>query len=253
LQRYAKEIVAGDDLITLKPHAATLHYGLKKNHPRNVAIVHPMMYLFRRIIFTLAVLLLDKTDVVGTMCIFVCTIAMLVYAIHERQWNNPLHNQQHIVNEVFTYYTCIAFLFFTSIHTPFQRLVHGWVLLALFVLFVVYNLVMIIMQVKFIIKSFYKKYKGKKAKYLCHLLKIELKNFLIKARICLGFRTTRKPKTVDLEVIRLYDSDEELELEIKKAEESDSDEEEKRNRWCPGRGKSSKKAHESGLDDLKDV
>ena len=33
----------------------TLFYGLKKNHPHNVAIVHPLLFLIRRIIYSIVI------------------------------------------------------------------------------------------------------------------------------------------------------------------------------------------------------
>ena len=54
----AKETVAGAELILKPPRFKTIYYGLKLNHPRNVALIHPVMYSTRRIIYALSIVLL---------------------------------------------------------------------------------------------------------------------------------------------------------------------------------------------------
>ena len=38
----------------------TLHYGLKRNHERNVAIVHPLMFILRRVIYALVIVFMEE-------------------------------------------------------------------------------------------------------------------------------------------------------------------------------------------------
>ena len=42
---------------TVKPKSSqeTFYYGLKANHERNVAVVHPLMFMMRRITYTSAI------------------------------------------------------------------------------------------------------------------------------------------------------------------------------------------------------
>ena len=54
----AKETVAGAELVQKQPRFKTIYYGLKLNHPRNVALIHPLMYTTRRITYALSVVLL---------------------------------------------------------------------------------------------------------------------------------------------------------------------------------------------------
>lgn len=61
----------------------TLFYGLKRNHPRNVAIVHPLMFLLRRIIFALMIVYMDKIAVWSTFIFMFMTLTMLAYALSE--------------------------------------------------------------------------------------------------------------------------------------------------------------------------
>ena len=50
--------MAGAELVQKQPRFKTIYYGLKLNHPRNVALIHPLMYTTRRIIYALSVVLL---------------------------------------------------------------------------------------------------------------------------------------------------------------------------------------------------
>ena len=61
----------------------TLYYGLKRNHPRNVAIVHPLMYMMRRIIFAFMIVYMDKVELWNVLIFLTCTLAMLAYALVE--------------------------------------------------------------------------------------------------------------------------------------------------------------------------
>lgn len=58
IEQSAREMIAGADLIKKSPRVKTLFYGLRLNHPRNVAVLHPLMYTLRRIFFALAIVFL---------------------------------------------------------------------------------------------------------------------------------------------------------------------------------------------------
>lgn len=71
----------------------TLYYGLKRNHPRNVAVVHPLMFMLRRIIFALLIVHMDTVHTWGVLIFMSCTLAMLAYALAEHQWKNSVINK----------------------------------------------------------------------------------------------------------------------------------------------------------------
>ena len=70
-------------MVELNPRYKTLFTGYKLNHPRNVAMVHPTLFLLRRIIFTACILSLDKADMAGIILFHCCTFVMLTYSILE--------------------------------------------------------------------------------------------------------------------------------------------------------------------------
>lgn len=61
----------------------TLHYGLKRNHERSVAVVHPLMYLIRRVTYALVIVFMDEIMVFGVLIVLVQCLLMLAYALAE--------------------------------------------------------------------------------------------------------------------------------------------------------------------------
>ena len=62
---------------------STLWLGLKKNHERNVAIVHPMIFLVRRVAYAMLITAFAThmyTNILGFMLL---TFGMLAYACYE--------------------------------------------------------------------------------------------------------------------------------------------------------------------------
>lgn len=71
----------------------TLHYGLKPNHERNVALIHPLMFLTRRIVYALVIVFMSEVMFFGALIVMLSCLAMLVYALHEWQWKDRIINQ----------------------------------------------------------------------------------------------------------------------------------------------------------------
>ena len=66
------------DKIELSSRYKTLFFGLKLDHPRNVAIWHPVLFLMRRAaFFALAILLWEQPlfAVLGFLCLTLATLA----------------------------------------------------------------------------------------------------------------------------------------------------------------------------------
>ena len=91
-QLIAREIVAGCDLVRKPIRHKTLYYGLKLNHARNVAIVHPLMFTLRRIIYALSIVLIATLPLLGVWIMLVGTLLMLAYALVEWQWKARIIN-----------------------------------------------------------------------------------------------------------------------------------------------------------------
>ena len=88
----AKEIVAGCDLVKKPVRHETLYYGLKLNHAKNVAIVHPLMFTLRRIIYALSIVLIATLPLIGVWIMLIGTLVMLAYVFTEWQWKARIIN-----------------------------------------------------------------------------------------------------------------------------------------------------------------
>ena len=59
----------------------TLHYGLKRNHERNVAVVHPLMFILRRVVYALVIVFMEELMVFGVLVVMASCLIMLAYAL----------------------------------------------------------------------------------------------------------------------------------------------------------------------------
>ena len=59
----------------------TLQYGLKRNHERNVAVVHPLMFILRRLVYALVIVFMEEFMVFGVLVVMASCLIMLAYAL----------------------------------------------------------------------------------------------------------------------------------------------------------------------------
>ena len=79
----------------MKPEYRTLFYGLKKNHPHNVAVAHPLSFLLRRVLYSLVIVFMaaSKLSVLyGCMLLLLTCVWMLVLILMEGQWEESMIN-----------------------------------------------------------------------------------------------------------------------------------------------------------------
>ena len=94
----------------------TLFYGLKKNHPHNMAIVHPLAFVLRRVLYAAVVLFfVEEAAFFGALLLLMTCFVMMVFVALETQWEDQLINSQHMMNEVFFYLLCISLLLFSGV------------------------------------------------------------------------------------------------------------------------------------------
>jgi len=85
--REARNRLKIEDTVPERQGYKTLFYGLKQNHERNVAVIHPLMFLLRRVIYAFVIVFMDEISVWPVMIVMVCTLVMLAYALLEYQWS----------------------------------------------------------------------------------------------------------------------------------------------------------------------
>ena len=60
----------------------TLFYGLKCNHEHNVAVVHPLAFVLRRILYALVIVFMVKQNVLfGALIMLVTCLVMIVFVV----------------------------------------------------------------------------------------------------------------------------------------------------------------------------
>ena len=126
----------------------TLFYGLKKNHPHNAAIVHPLAFLLRRVIYAVIIIFMFDRPFAGSLILMGMSLAFLCYVLCEAQWEDNLMNQQHIVNEV-VLYICLVLVFILcdTVVSEYQQKIVGWLLISLIIVTVIYNVCIVAIYV----------------------------------------------------------------------------------------------------------
>ena len=122
----------------------TLFFGLKHNHERNVAIIHPLMFLLRRIIYALVIVFMDEVMYYGVFVVMLSCLTMLAFACTEWQWKERIINYQHIFDECTIYVICLLLLCFSNFVAPPVRWLIGWILIGVCFVYVIFNTIVII-------------------------------------------------------------------------------------------------------------
>lgn len=102
--------------MALRQSYKTLFYGLKKNQHHNVAIVHPLSFLLRRIIYAIIITLTTEANAFfGALILMLTCLFMMTLVVLEAQWQDNLINGQHLVNEVCFYILCAILMLYCGI------------------------------------------------------------------------------------------------------------------------------------------
>ena len=140
----SKESMFTKEVESVPSRYSVLWYGLKKNHPRNVALVHPIViFLTRRLLFALLIVAFAKflfTSVLGFMAM---SLGVLAYSLYEREWDHWLHRQQYIVDEVCIYIASVFLFIFGSFMGAYNATL-GWAFIALVCCYIVYNAITVL-------------------------------------------------------------------------------------------------------------
>ena len=70
----------------------TLYFGLKMNHPRHVAVIHPLCFLSQRFILSLVIVFMAKIPAIGVLLFLTTCMLSLGYSLSEHQWKDTISN-----------------------------------------------------------------------------------------------------------------------------------------------------------------
>ena len=77
----ARMRLALEDEVELSAYYKTLFLGLKLNHPHNVAIMHPLFFLLRRVLYALIIVFLVDYPFFATTFLLLSCFAMLCFVV----------------------------------------------------------------------------------------------------------------------------------------------------------------------------
>jgi len=79
-----------ESLVKVSDRYKTLFYGLKRNHPHSAAVVHPLLFLIRRLIYAAIAIFCLSVPIVGVYILSFICVAMISYVLVEQQWEDSL-------------------------------------------------------------------------------------------------------------------------------------------------------------------
>ena len=132
-----------ESLVKVSPRYATLFLGLKRNHPHSAAIVHPLMFLLRRIVYSAIALFCLSVPIVGAFILSWICVLMLCYIIVEQQWEDSLIARQHFINEMALYLILLLVIACGLPIPPSFLSPIGWTIISLVLVTIVFNLAII--------------------------------------------------------------------------------------------------------------
>ena len=90
----------------------TLYFGLKMNHPRHVAIIHPLCFLGQRVILSIVIVFMAKIPAFGLHLFLTTCLFSFGYGLSEHQWQDSIINSQYLFNEAMIYIISILLVTF---------------------------------------------------------------------------------------------------------------------------------------------
>ena len=133
---------------TLRPYYKTLFVGLKLNHPQNVAIIHPILFVLRRIFYSACIVFLSDEDssvMIGIFLLLITSLLMGIFVFSVAQWKDRSLNRQHFINEFFLYLLlCFLLCFCGLINSSSDSIDVGLVTIFFICVLISYNLVEIL-------------------------------------------------------------------------------------------------------------
>lgn len=121
------------------PRYETLFTGLKKNHPHQVALLHPLFFLLRRIIYAAIIIFLYRWPLFSAVALIYLTLLCAGFVINYHHWESSLINQQHIVNEFALYILLLFVLLSVGVFTD-QSELQGTIFIGLLLVTMIYNI-----------------------------------------------------------------------------------------------------------------
>ena len=89
MRREARFRLRLEDSVSLDKRYATVFNGLKLNTARASAVTHPLAYMLRRVLYSIAIVFMGHAPALATIFVLGLCLAMTILTIVEKQWVDP--------------------------------------------------------------------------------------------------------------------------------------------------------------------
>lgn len=103
IQKEVQLMLKLEDLVQTSPRYETIFSGLKLNTAHNSAVMEPLSFMIRRIIYAALIVFMPKLPQVVTLALTSICVIMMVYSCNEKQWKEQSMQTLAIINEAFLY------------------------------------------------------------------------------------------------------------------------------------------------------
>ena len=127
----------------INPRFSTLFLGLRKNHPNYATVLHPLIFLLRRVIFAILAVFFIAVPVIVANTLAIICIGILAFIIVEKPWEDPLIIKQHLINEACFYLILLSTLGCALPLSSNGSITLGWSIVCLAFLTLTFNVIII--------------------------------------------------------------------------------------------------------------
>ena len=167
-----------ESIIKISARYKTLFYGLRINHPHSANIVHPMVFLIRRVIYSAIVIFMLTLPLIAAYLLCVMSIFLVAFTISEKQWNDSVMLKMHLVNEIALYVILLmAIVSSLPLHTAAVSPV-GWSIIALTMSTLLFNVFVIVILTSQHGRLYLKRIRNKKSNKIVANQRVKKKNKL---------------------------------------------------------------------------
>lgn len=130
-----------EELVEVSPRYVTIFQGLKLNTAHNSAVMEPLSYFLRRLIYAALIVFMPHLPQIQTLILLAVCFATLVFTVVEKPWLHSEMNKLAVVNESLLYLLLILILTSPSFDTVGQRETFGWAMIGVVTLMIHINLI----------------------------------------------------------------------------------------------------------------
>lgn len=149
IEDLAKICVEAEKTVAVSRAYSTLYAGLRRNHPHRASAVDPLLYVTRRVHYSLMIVFMvgDTKSFFGCLMLSLSSLAMLIFVAIEAHWESPFFNRWAFLNEAVFYTLCVSLVCFSGVLTDAkQSMISGWLLIGLVVMLVIYDSAIVLLD-----------------------------------------------------------------------------------------------------------